>query len=458
MQRSIQRKPIAQARSAALAGMALLVSGTALAQVAPVYTCDSDITMDAGSEAPYYINEPIPIVITLGPADVSNGTEDGVLSISSFDYKPDCEPGSDFATCSAAGNNVQILTEDAAIGGSCGAVFTTDDTTTPGTIRFEPANPIELVPNAESPGEQETCTVEFEIMIVSVDPGTTGILEWGGWTESQAVCSYPNDGAPTDLGAAASGSLFFPLSTERVTFRVTKDFTDGALETATVRLSCNAGLPLQQEFDLSDDEFVTFVIRDFVAGATDCRVYEDPIEGYTPTYNAGDTGVAASIYDDENGCHYEGVQSGDFTCDISNNFDDVEVEVTKEWLGVEDIDFPLVAEAEYTCFDVYTTPSGTVPEDVTGTLFFSGEISTAVISGLYPVAGKSYCQVTEVNVPSVVEADSSDCARVPLIPGADCTLVNTLFFEGIPTLSQYGQALMALLMLGIGFVGLRRFV
>jgi hypothetical protein len=63
-----------------------------------------------------------------------------------------------------------------------------------------------------------------------------------------------------------------------------------------------------------------------------------------------------------------------------------------------------------------------------------------------------------VNVPSVVEADSSDCARVPLLPGADCTLVNTLFYEGIPTLSQYGQALMALLMLGIGFVGLRRFV
>ena len=34
----------------------------------------------------------------------------------------------------------------------------------------------------------------------------------------------------------------------------------------------------------------------------------------------------------------------------------------------------------------------------------------------------------------------------------------TVFFEGIPTLSQYGLALMALLMLGIGFVGMRRFV
>lgn len=457
MQRSIERKPIAQARPAVFAGLALLVSGTALAQVQPVYTCDSDITMNAASEAPYYINEPIPIVITLGPADVSNGTEDGVLSISSFDYKPDCEPGSDFETCSAAGNNVELITADVDIGGSCGVAFTTDDTSVPGTIQFTPATPIELVPNAGD-GEQETCTVEFEIMVVSVDPGTTGILEWGGWTESQAVCSYPNDGAPTDLGAAASGSLFFPLSTERVTFRVTKDFTDDALDTATVRIRCNAGLPLEQEFDLSDNEYVTFVSRAFTAGQMDCIVFEDPIEGYTPSYSVGDTGVAAQIYDDENGCHFEGIQSGDFTCDISNNYDDVAIEVTKEWFGVEDVDFPLVAEATYTCFDVYTTPNGTVPVDVTGTLTFNGETSTRVIGGLYPIAGRSYCEVTEVNVPSVVEADSSDCARVPVIPGADCTLVNTLFYEGIPTLSQYGQALMALLMLGIGFVGLRRFV
>ncbi|MBT8060186.1 MAG: IPTL-CTERM sorting domain-containing protein [Gammaproteobacteria bacterium] len=32
-----------------------------------------------------------------------------------------------------------------------------------------------------------------------------------------------------------------------------------------------------------------------------------------------------------------------------------------------------------------------------------------------------------------------------------------MFFEGIPTLSQWGMALMALLMLGVGLVGFRRF-
>ena len=42
--------------------------------------------------------------------------------------------------------------------------------------------------------------------------------------------------------------------------------------------------------------------------------------------------------------------------------------------------------------------------------------------------------------------------------GASCKFTNTVFFEGIPTLNQYGLAIMALLMLGVGFVGFRRFV
>ena len=44
-------------------------------------------------------------------------------------------------------------------------------------------------------------------------------------------------------------------------------------------------------------------------------------------------------------------------------------------------------------------------------------------------------------------------------PGGDysCTFTNTVFFEGIPTLNQYGMALLALLMLGMGMVGFRRF-
>ena len=57
--------------------------------------------------------------------------------------------------------------------------------------------------------------------------------------------------------------------------------------------------------------------------------------------------------------------------------------------------------------------------------------------------------------------ESSGCENVMYMPGnhdGACTMTNTVFLQGIPTLSQYGMAIMALLMLGVGFVGFRRFV
>ena len=40
----------------------------------------------------------------------------------------------------------------------------------------------------------------------------------------------------------------------------------------------------------------------------------------------------------------------------------------------------------------------------------------------------------------------------------ECTITNTVFFEGIPALNQYGMAILTLLMPGLGVVGMRRFV
>jgi len=69
---------------------------------------------------------------------------------------------------------------------------------------------------------------------------------------------------------------------------------------------------------------------------------------------------------------------------------------------------------------------------------------------------------SETDTDSSIEV-SMDCGTdgvVTVFPGdeEDCDFTNTVFFEGIPTLSQYGMAIMALLMLSVGFVGFRRFV
>jgi hypothetical protein len=58
---------------------------------------------------------------------------------------------------------------------------------------------------------------------------------------------------------------------------------------------------------------------------------------------------------------------------------------------------------------------------------------------------------------SAVEVDNG-CGQfeVSVNNGHECTITNTVFFEGIPTLNQYGLALLALLMLGAGWIAYRR--
>ena len=70
----------------------------------------------------------------------------------------------------------------------------------------------------------------------------------------------------------------------------------------------------------------------------------------------------------------------------------------------------------------------------------------------------SSCWVDENIVDDAIEVING-CMNISVSVGnpAECTITNTVFFEGIPTLNQYGLAIMALLMLGIGMVGFRRF-
>ncbi len=77
-----------------------------------------------------------------------------------------------------------------------------------------------------------------------------------------------------------------------------------------------------------------------------------------------------------------------------------------------------------------------------------------------PNFGGTDCTVEESFDDSIVESQSNCADPETIEAGQDesCEIVNTVFFEGIPTLNQYGMAILALLMLGVGFVGFRRFV
>ena len=56
-----------------------------------------------------------------------------------------------------------------------------------------------------------------------------------------------------------------------------------------------------------------------------------------------------------------------------------------------------------------------------------------------------------------VEIDNG-CDNLVITAGHSdsCVITNTVFFEGVPTLSQFGLAILALLMMGVGLMAYKR--
>ena len=160
-------------------------------------------------------------------------------------------------------------------------------------------------------------------------------------------------------------------------------------------------------------------------------------------------------------CLFEEVTGGAYSCIITNELNAVTLTVTKQWDVVTEEDtISLHAEASYACYNVLAEPDSEELSTIEGDLVFDGVLDTEEIDDLYPdFGGTSYCSVTELEIDSAAEGDDSDCANVPIgvNQGNSCTIYNTVFFEGIPALNQYGLMLLALLMLGVGMIGFRRF-
>lgn len=356
------------------------------------------------------------------------------------------------------------------------------------------------------PGETADWDFEFEEMI---GEGLNGILDTCGLVGDPAFSittstSYPQDilsGGPplvvsvdftdpgagdnfhTDLnctftdnpdgGEPEQTMVTWPIDVtvtgRNVTFLVTKDFSDDNPAGVDVFLECNTGLPLQQQGVVHDPDAaglgagdfteLNFVVVDFEPGTMDCDIEETVPEGYEPSYTAdyGEDGSAGDVYDDDLGCHYEELESADFVCEIYNELQPVDVTVEKQWIDDNPeyqlptfVDITLTCDAviyggyycgggNY-CIETYIDPSN------------PGEFS------VLPYFGGTSCSATE-ELQAGVLTDDSDCASMSLTPGHgdDCVIVNTRLYAGIPTLSQYGLMLLALLMLGVGLIGFRRY-
>ena len=286
----------------------------------------------------------------------------------------------------------------------------------------------------------------------------------------------------------------------RATIRVTKNFSQGNPDAlAHVYLDCNTSIIPDDDEYFSDGESNVYVLKGFDNdGQLDCTITEDYVLGYWGRYACGDDGTVGGgggdrgdnagqceTDDDEFNedyertsagyCEFTGIEDGDdWECVIRNRLMAVEIDVKKIWIDEHpEFNNSTYARAEMNCnrtapncFEWFEDrKSGVKFEDATHKskdydLVWkkSGDIDTYV---LCPSYRGTTCTLDEQIRDSSVESED-DCdftGERTIFPGGhtSCTLTNTRIYEGIPTLSQYGQGVLALLMLGVGLIGFRRF-
>lgn len=265
-----------------------------------------------------------------------------------------------------------------------------------------------------------------------------------GYIANEAGC------VDVPLGGSCEITNLADNPADRVTFRVSKDFTDGNPMNVMVTLTCNAGLPLVQSFEINENSIVEFVVTSFGASAPDCAVTEVLTPGYSPTYTAGTTTGLGLVTDDLEGCYFDDVVSGQFLCLITNTPDLVDIEIEKLW--VFDATGGAGVDTRYTLRLSCDEPIGLV--DV-----FEGDDSDTFLAQVAPLYPSTHCWVEETVYASEVEVDN-ECGDLVISAaegGDSCLITNSVFFEGIPALGQIGTALLAALLLGVGMVGFRRF-
>ena len=272
--------------------------------------------------------------------------------------------------------------------------------------------------------------------------------------ESLAVTS-PRGCAPLGNGEFAS-------------YVVQKRFDDSNdITPVQLNLKCNTGLPLEQSLTVlpNPGDFgkveVKFVVESFTDGALDCEVWEDTPPGYTADYDC-QSATACSTAAGAGPCSFSGASAGqEDLCLIQNYVDPVAVTLTSQWEYTRE---ELVGD-ENTIIDFYCRNAfdgdGEVQTD--GTMrwswLFQGNSSSQTATIFPHFSGTTSCWTVKVPPDTNLEAESTCSDPITIIPGDDqrsCLVTSTVFFEGIPSLNQYGLALIMALMLMTGLIAVRR--
>jgi hypothetical protein len=332
-----------------------------------------------------------------------------------------------------------------------------------------------------------------EFLVFEDGPSVDITLQWAKYYDAADETSLsriyggihpPADDIPGRIMGAQIGEdswvkalqIFGTNTNSRATFKVTKDFTDGDNPSEVdVTLDCYTGLPITQTQTISENRDVEFIVKDFTDGELDCKITENTggegLDGYTPEYTTGGPGWIDNV----GACNYFEIQDeGGYTCHIENNADPVTVFIRKEWIvdgrGGDYLDrsYTLTLYCDARIVDGRKRcKSGFGGDRDIGNSFskyetcavFEGDGDDVFTVSVIPEYPSSQCWVKESVFDDTVDVDNG-CKNIVIYAGqgGNCLVKNTIFFEGIPSLNQYGLAILALLMLGMGLVGFRRLV
>lgn len=253
---------------------------------------------------------------------------------------------------------------------------------------------------------------------------------------------------------------------ERATFTVQSRFVDNNnITPVTLHLSCNTGQILDQSKTVQPNEGVfgkfevSFVVSSLGSTPLNCTVTQDAPFGYTPSYTClGESDCVEA--QSASSCSFTNVATGtDNLCQVQSYPNPVPFTVIKEWLfEAEEIGEQDFAKINFECQNVFGGDG-----QVNGNLMqwnWSVAGNSERIANIQPnFLGNTSCRAMESNTFSAVEAINACEDWMPVLIGdssRSCTITNNVFLEGIPTLGEYGRWLMALLLLGIGMVAVRR--
>jgi hypothetical protein len=253
---------------------------------------------------------------------------------------------------------------------------------------------------------------------------------------------------------------------DRATFTVQSRYVDNNNQTpVTLHLSCNTGQILDQSKTVQPNEGlngefeVEFVVTSLGSTPLNCTVTQDSPFGYTPSYTC--LGVSDCVEAQSSAsCSFTNVAVGtENLCQVQSYPNPVPFTVIKEWLfEAEEIGEADFANIVFECQNVFDGDGVIDGNRMYWTWNVLGnDQRTANIRPDFN--GNTSCRAEESNTFSAVEAHNGCADWLPVQVGdaaQSCTITNTVFLEGIPTLSDYGRWLMALLLLGVGLVAVRR--